>query len=105
MPRGLKGFEWDAGNKDKNEAKHGVTNIECEEVFFNRPLLLSEDERHSGREKRYAALGVTHGKRLLSAVFTIRGGKIRVISARPMSRRERETYEKSKAKTNPKIQE
>jgi uncharacterized DUF497 family protein len=36
--RGIKGFEWDEGNSAKNEAKHGVTDRESEEIFFNKPL-------------------------------------------------------------------
>jgi hypothetical protein len=91
--RGLLGFEWDRGNSGKNEKKHGVTDRESEEIFFNQPLLVSRSEKgHS--ETRYAALGKTYGSRLLTVVFTVRSGKIRVISARPMSRKERELYEK-----------
>lgn len=92
--RGILGFEWDRGNRDKNEAKHGVASVECEEIFFNKPLIVVADEDHSHMEERYFALGKTHGKRLLSIVFTMRVNKIRVISARPMSRKERRIYEK-----------
>jgi len=46
------GFDWDDGNARKNE-KHGVSQSEAEEVFFNHPLLLLEDARHSGQEWRY----------------------------------------------------
>ena len=102
MLRGLKGFEWDSGNSDKNEEKHGVTNLECEEIFFNQPLIVARDPRHSAGEERHTALGRTLGKRLLFVAFTMRAGKIRVISARPMSRKERKTYEeKNKSKENP----
>lgn len=102
MLKGLKGFEWDEGNEDKNEEKHGVTRVECEEVFFNRPLVVAKNPRHSKNEERYTALGHTHGKRLLFIAFTVRSGKIRVISARPMSRKERIGYEKeNQTETNP----
>ena len=90
----LYGFDWDDHNRDKNEKKHGVTCLECEEVFFNHPLIVVKDPRHSLREKRYLALGQTRGKRLLFIAFTLRKQKIRVVSARPMSRKEREIYEK-----------
>lgn len=93
MLRGIGGFDWDEGNRDKNEIKHGVTDIECEEVFFNRPLVLAKDPRHSAAEPRYVALGQTHGKRLLFVAFAIRDQMIRVISARPMSRKERSIHE------------
>ncbi|NPA95963.1 MAG: BrnT family toxin [Thermodesulfobacteria bacterium] len=86
------GFEWDKGNKDKNWLKHRVTNSECEQIFFNRPLIVHFDERHSDTEDRFYALGHTDLGRMLFIVFTIRGTKIRVISARDMSRKERAIY-------------
>ena len=89
-----KGFEWDDGNREKNERKHGVTALECEEVFFNRPVVIARDPWHSQSEERYKALGRTHAKRLLFVALTLRDKKIRVISARPMSRKERLIYEK-----------
>jgi|SRR3990172_5825612 len=91
--RGIKGFEWDQGNSRKNESKHGVTDRESEEIFFNEPLVIVRSSK-GGAESRYAALGKTYGSRLLAVVFTLRANKIRVISARPMSRGERKLYEK-----------
>lgn len=91
--RGVRGFEWDDGNSGKNEEKHGVTDREAEEIFFNKPLLIASSAK-GGVEVRYAALGKTFGSRLLAVIFTLRSKRIRVISARPMSRKERETYEK-----------
>ncbi len=88
------GFEWDKGNRDKNWLKHRVSNSECEQIFFNRPLIIHFDEMHSGKEDRFYALGHTDLGRNLFIVFTIRGTKIRVISARDMSREEREIYKK-----------
>lgn len=89
------GFEWDAGNADKNWERHQVTQGECEQVFFQRPLLMARDTVHSRREARYAALGQTAAGRRLTVVFTIRGTLIRVISVRDMSRRERRLYERT----------
>jgi len=86
------GFEWDAGNAGKNREKHGVLDGECEQVFFNRPLVAAPDARHSEREERIHGLGQTDSGRRLFLVCTIRGVRIRVISARPMSRAEREEY-------------
>ena len=85
--RGVRGFEWDDGNSGKNEKKHGVTDREAEEIFFNKPLLIGRSTK-GGSEARYAALGKTLGSRLLTVVFTLRSRRIRVISARPKSRRE-----------------
>jgi uncharacterized DUF497 family protein len=88
------GFEWDAGNKDKNHKKHDVSQSECEQVFFNIPLLVYDDEKHSQLEKRAYALGRTDDNRTLFVVFTIRNRLIRVVSARDMSKKERDFYEK-----------
>jgi len=88
----LVGFDWDGGNADKNATRHGVSRSEAEEVFFNRPVLLLDDVGHSARERRYLVLGRTSAARALSVVFTVRGDLIRVISARPMSRKERDHY-------------
>jgi len=87
------GFQWDAGNAEKNWELHQVSRGECERVFFNRPLLVALDVDHSKREPRLAALGQTNAARQLAVVFTIRGTLVRVISARDMSRRERRIYE------------
>lgn len=90
---GCVGFDWDEGNSEKNWIKHRVSRGEAEEVFFNQPLLVADDEAHSLNESRYYALGRTNAHRLLFVVFTIRGSLIRVISARNMTRREREVYD------------
>jgi uncharacterized DUF497 family protein len=92
---GLTGFEWDDGNRDKNRVAHGVLAGECEEAFFNLPLLLYPDPTHSTTEIRYYILGQTNEGRCLFIVFTVRGPNIRVISARDMSRKEREIYGKA----------
>ena len=91
------GFQWDAGNAYKSEKKHGVTQGEAEEIFFNQPLLISGDEKHSDDEPRYLALGVTSVGMLLSIVFTLRQNQtlIGVVSARSMSKKERVFYEKA----------
>lgn len=89
---GIEGFDWDAGNRDKNWLKHGVSNVESEEVFFNQPLLLAADATHSEGEVRHFALGRTNEGRLLFVGFTYRGTLIRVITARDMSRKERVIY-------------
>ena len=87
------GFDWDEGNESKNWIKHHVSRSEAEEIFFNMPLLISDDTEHSQQEVRFAAYGVTNEQRWLFVVFTQRENKIRVISARDMNRKERMTYE------------
>lgn len=87
------GFDWDAGNCDKNWQRHGVKMVECEEVFFNRPLIIRQDQVHSAAERRCHLLGKTNGGRGLFIVFTVRNRKIRVISARDMTPREKRHYD------------
>jgi uncharacterized DUF497 family protein len=89
------GFDWDKGNQSKNEDKHLVTRFECEQVFFNEPLLLYEDIAHSQNENRHYALGKTDSGRALFIAFTIRKKLIRIISSRDMSKKERRIYHES----------
>lgn len=90
----IEGFDWDRGNAAKNEA-HAVTQSEAEQLFFNEPLLVLEDTKHSQVETRFHALGKTDAGRTLHITFTLRmgGTRIRVISARDMHRKERGIYE------------
>ena len=93
MLAGITGFDWDEGNLIKNWEKHHVSHLEAEQVFFNKPLLVFEDLKHSVEESRWYVLGRTGSARKLMIVFTIRDNKVRVISARDMSRKERTIYE------------
>jgi len=86
------GFDWDVGNILKNWEAHRVSASECEQIFFNRPLVAVPDVKHSHVEDRYYALGQTDSGRELFVVFTIRGSLIRVISARDMNRKEKKEY-------------
>lgn len=90
------GFDWDGGNERKND-KHGVSMAQAEPVFFNAPLLILGDDKHSQQEPRYHALGRSNEGRLLHLTFTLReaGSLIRVISARDMHRKERAFYEQA----------
>lgn len=89
------GFEWDEGNLLKNWEKHKVSASECEQIFFNQPLVVAEDEKHSTKEARFFALGQTDMGRLLFVVVAVRKKLIRVISARDMNRKVRKAYESS----------
>jgi hypothetical protein len=93
----IDGFDWDSGNDRKSTDKHGVSQAEAESIFFNDPLIVAEDARHSEREPRFNALGKTAQDRLLHVTFTLRqyGTLIRVISARDMHRKERRAYEQA----------
>lgn len=91
----FEGFDWDDGNFTKNSQKHNVTSNECEQIFFNQPIIVSEDVKHSQNEPRYYVLGQTDLGRMLFLVFTPRGNLIRVISARDMNKCERGVYAKA----------
>ena len=93
----IAGFDRDDGNNRKSADKHDVSQAEAESIFFNDPLILVEDTRHSGNEQRFNALGKTGQNRLLHVTFTLRrnGTMIRVISVRDMHRRERRYYEQA----------
>lgn len=89
---GIIEFEWDKWNRHKSYEKHKVSWIECEEVFFNEPLYVYCDKKHSREEERYYVLGMTNLLRLLFIVFTRRENKIRIISARDINKKERGVY-------------
>jgi uncharacterized DUF497 family protein len=86
------GFEWDKYNSEKVKARHGVTSVECEQVFFNLPVIAGNDDKHSKTENRFYVLGQTDSGRLLFLVFTVRKDKLRVMSARDMNKKERRVY-------------
>jgi uncharacterized DUF497 family protein len=86
------GFEWDKENSDKIWLKHKVSPFECEQIFFNQPVVVAPDEAHSRAEPRFYVLGRTDAERLFFLVFTTRKNLVRVISARDMNRAEREVY-------------
>ena len=100
LPKPLE-FEWDKGNSDKNFKKHKLSNREIELVFINsKKKFTFEDKKHSATEKRYGIFGKMDNGKLLSIVFTVRKDKVRVITARSMSKKERRSYEKIKTNSN-----
>ncbi len=94
------GFQWNKGNIGKNWRKHRVSDAEAEEVFFNAPLVLTPDIKHSKTEGRYYALGQTNKKRFIFISFTTKGEFIRIISARDMNKKERLKYYEKIKKTS-----
>lgn len=91
----IEGFDWDKGNLEHIK-KHCVNDKECEQVLFNKPLLLRQDEIHSKTEQRHKALGLTNKKRLIFLAFTVRGNRIRIVSARDQNKKERKIISKNK---------
>ena len=87
-------FEWDQWNVQKNEEKHGVSPLEAESAFYDPAYKLFEDQSHSrSSEKRYILYGRSIENRVLMVGFTLRDKRVRVITARPASRKERRIHE------------
>lgn len=87
-------FEWDSRKARSNLVKHGVGFEEASTIFGDPLSLTISDPDHSLREERYITVGKAFTGKLLVVVHTERGNNIRIISARPASRRERKFYEK-----------
>ena len=91
-------FEWDNGNVNKSR-KHGIESSESEEAFFDVNKIILKDVLHSGTERRYISIGKTKNNKLLFIVFTMRGKKTRIISARTLNKKEVHLYEKADSDT------
>ena len=96
IPEDATGFDWDENNLLKNWEQHHISYWECEEIFFNKPLIIKPDKEHSDTETRYYALGKTDSGLNMFVAFTMRNTLIRPISFREMTRKEKRIYEQSK---------
>jgi hypothetical protein len=86
-------FEWDPRKADANARKHDVTFQEAATAFGDPLAITFADPDHSVSEKRYITFGLSAHGRLVVVSHTDRGEKTRIVSARPMTRRERSIYE------------
>lgn len=100
----IEGFDWDKGNLEHIK-KHQVNYKECEETFLNKPFILNKEESHSRTEERFRVYGQTNRGRLLTMIYTIRANKIRIVSARDQSRKERKEFFKTGGESNEKTKE
>ena len=89
----ITGFEWDRGNFGKSYDKHGITPNEAEEVFIDENIWFQDGVNHSQEEDRFTVIGKTNQEHILFVAFTVRGTKIRIISARRANIKERRKYE------------
>jgi len=87
-------FEWDEDKARLNIQKHGVTFEEAAEVFFD-PFYQTGDASVDDGEERDFIIGYTFSQQLLLAVYTVRGTRTRIVSARPATRAERKVYEEA----------
>lgn len=89
-------FDWDEWNRNKNEVKHGVSRLEAESAFYDTKKKIFRDQKHSSeKEERFILFGKSLENRILMAGFTHRNSKVRIITARAASKKERTLYEKS----------
>ncbi len=86
-------FEWDTEKARANENKHGVSFYEASEVFNDDYSLTVSDPDHSLDEERYLIFGKSYQDRYLLVSYTERNSRIRIISARLMTSKERKAYE------------
>lgn len=86
-------FEWDPAKASSNAVKHGVEFTEAVTVFGDPLEIVIPDPDHSVGEPRYLSVGMSSAGRLLVVSYTQRNGRIRLISAREATARERKTYE------------
>jgi uncharacterized protein len=86
-------FEWDPEKAEQNRRKHGVSLPEASTVFRDPLAITLEDVVHSAAEERYFLIGRSSSGRVLVVVHTERGRRIRLISARPATAREKRVYE------------
>ncbi len=86
-------FEWNPSKAKANLEKHGVSFEEAKTVFDNSLAVIFDDESHSTGERREIIIGHSRNNRLLLISFTERPNSIRIISARLVTKREREDYE------------
>jgi uncharacterized DUF497 family protein len=87
-------FEWDKGNEQKNWLKHKVTSEEAEEAFDDENRMIFRDVKHSMRQEKHFLVFAEMRRKLL-IVFTMHKQKVRIISARPINRKEAIIYKKA----------
>ena len=90
------GFEWNPKKALVNVRKHGISFEEAATVFGDPLGQIVDDPRHSRDEQRFAIIGLSGAQRLLAVLFTEREARVRIISARSATKRERLDYEETK---------
>ena len=88
-------FEWDPAKAEANSREHGVTFEEAATAFGDPLARIFDDPEHSSDEPREIIVGYSESQRLLLVSFTERPHKIRIISARPATRGERQRHEQN----------
>ncbi|MBI3103528.1 BrnT family toxin [Candidatus Daviesbacteria bacterium] len=95
MPKKKQRFEWDFGNVAHLWERHQVRPFEAEEAMKDPNAIKGPDEPHSQIEARFSVIGKTRKSRILFLVFTTRFGRIRILHARDVKRKEVKIYKQS----------
>jgi uncharacterized DUF497 family protein len=88
-------FEWDPKKAEANQVKHRVSFEEAITVFADPLARIFDDDEHSGVEKREIIVGHSVPQDLLLVSFTATDDRVRILSARKATRRERKDYEEN----------
>lgn len=88
-------FDWDPHKAASNLRKHKISFAEAATVFSDEASVTVSDPDHSDKEDRFIIIGMSKQRRLLIVSFAERGDKVRIISARKLTRAERKTYEEN----------
>lgn len=91
-------FEWDPAKSATNLRKHGVSFNEAATVFGDPLAATALDPDHSVTEDRYITIGMSNRRRIIMVAHAERSERIRIISARELTRAERKTYEEKTPK-------
>lgn len=86
-------FEWDPTKAKRNFRKHGISFVEAASVFSDPLATFYEDPDHSSHERRYLMIGTSAQGPLLNIAFIDQGERIRIVSARRATKREKKFYE------------
>ena len=89
-------FEWDPNKAEYNLRKHDVSFREAVTVFSDDLSETNYDPTHSDNEERYMTIGWSCRRNLLMVSYTERGSRIRIISSRKLTKKERESYDRRK---------
>ena len=86
-------FEWDQSKAAANRRKHGVDFAEAQTTFYDRLGIEVKDDGHSDTEERWVRIAMSERGRLLVSVFVEREERIRLVSSRPATAKEKDQYE------------
>ena len=88
-------FEWDPKKEAANRRKHAIGFVDASTVFADPFSITIPDPDHAVGEERFVIIGMSRERKLLVVIHTVRGARIRLISARRATTHERREYEET----------